>query len=118
MRYCVCLTIKQLLGRDCCLVPRSLGPSIGIAALSWFDSHLELCGVLSIVWRLTKVIVGVNVRSHLMGRGRLSVISAYRYARHERTSAPHKRMLRSSLSGASNMPSITDRRRIDLRDRR
>ena len=63
MRYCVCLIIQQLLGRDRRLFPRSLGPSIGIAALSWFESHLELCVVLSIVWRPTKVIVGVNVRS-------------------------------------------------------
>jgi hypothetical protein len=39
---------------------------------------------------------GYNVRSHLMERCRLSVISAYGYAWHERTSAPHKRMLRSS----------------------
>src|SRR5262249_58787047 len=46
---------------------------------------------------------GYNVPSHLMERCRLSVISAYGYARHERTSAPHKRRLRSSLSGASNM---------------
>jgi hypothetical protein len=52
------------------------------------------------------------------GRGRLSVISAYGYARHERTSDPHKRVLRFSLSGASNTPDINDRRRIDLRDRR
>jgi hypothetical protein len=35
-----------------------------------------------------------------------------------RRAPPHKRMLRSLLSGASNMPKITDRRRINLRDRR
>ena len=56
--------------------------------------------VLLIVWRPTKVIVGVNVRSLLMGRGRLSVISAYGYARHERTSAPAQ----------ANTPLVAERR--------
>jgi hypothetical protein len=62
--------------------------------------------------------VGVNVRSHLMGRGRFQSSVLTGMLGMNGRAPPHKRIHRSSQSGASNMPNIIDRRRIDLRDRR
>ena len=61
-------------------------------------------------------LIGIGEKRNIMGSGQSSVLTGMLGMNGR--APPHKRMLRSSLSGASNMPNITDRRCIDLRDRR